>query len=614
MSLEATGTPLSRVSFRFDEHGRHAAGLATGPDDALHVETWSFDEQGAGQARLLPTAPTETHATQPVPAGDGSVVVLRGAGLPRELVLIEPAGQGASEYLVARLGHPSARLLPSPDPATLALVITTDAAARTTIWRLTAPGRRLEAALHWPGPLRGGLWLEDTGRHLAVTTFCQGRPTAAAADLRHATVTPLWPDGELPLLIGRRSRLALVAAHTADGHRLGIADTGTTRPTRYPTALNSLTGSVTPLAADPSGERFALALTRGARSHLAVFDTTDDTLTEPELPDGVITSLGSWTPTGLRFLFTAPRIPATVATVAQDGTCLPSNPTPARASRRRTWAQAHLETLDGPAGPIEAVVYGGAAWRHSPRLLIALHGGPAAAWTLRFSPLFQRLAQAGIAVLAPNQRGSTGYGRAHHEALHHAWGVPDLADIRHLATALNTERRRTGLEAPALYGTSYGAFLALLAAGCEPALFSACAVTAPFVSAPRLYEHASPPVQTMLDRLGALTQARDGLGPRDLVRFIGRIRVPLLIAHGTHDEVIPVAHARTLRAHLRSAGRREGEDFSYLEVPGGRHDLLGQAGSGHLATALTRFLAGAHPTNSAATRLRFPTGTCRDDT
>ncbi|WP_431045512.1 alpha/beta fold hydrolase [Streptomyces sp. P1-3] len=585
MNPQTYPTPLRRFSFRFDVPGRYAAGLAAGHDGTLCVESWSFGPAGC-RSRLLPTVSTETLLTQPVPTGDGRVVVLRNGSPAHELALIEPTDQGALEHRITRLGHPAARLLPSPDPATLALLIITDTGSRSTVWRLTASERRLEPVLEQPGTLGGGLWLDDEGRRLALTHVRGDRPAAAMADLARGTVTPLWPTGGRPLLVGRRSRRILVADQTAAGVRLGVTDVYSSPP-RFPAALNAIEGSVSPLAADPSGQRFALKVDRGARSHLAVFDTNSDIVVEHPLPAGVIAGTGAWTGTGLRFLFAAPHRPATVATLGESGACAWPAPSPGE----ETWTPAHLEWLDGPAGPIEAVVYGGPTWRDSPELVIALHGGPASAWRLDFSPLFQRLAAAGIAVVAPNQRGSTGYGPGHHDVLRGAWGVPDLEDVTHLARSLAEHRHRIGVAAPALYGTSYGAFLALLAAGVEPGLWSRCAVVAPFVSGPRLHRQASAPVRAMLERLGGLPTADDGLGPRDLLRFVGRIRAPLLILHGTRDDVIPVAHARALRRRLLDAGRCEGEEFRYLEVPGGRHGLLDEAGGAELTADLVRFLA-----------------------
>nr|BFE80626.1 hypothetical protein GCM10020093_032270 [Planobispora longispora] len=136
---------------------------------------------------------------------------------------------------------------------------------------------------------------------------------------------------------------------------------------------------------------------------------------------------------------------------------------------------APVRAYDGPAGDIEAVVYGDPDTAR--RVVLALHGGPESSWRLGFDPLFRRLAAAGIAVVAPNQRGSTGYGAAHRDAVRGAWGGPDLDDVLHLGRALSAARGPS-LERPMLYGPSYGAYLALLAAAARPGLWARAAVVA----------------------------------------------------------------------------------------------------------------------------------------
>ncbi|MFP3986455.1 alpha/beta fold hydrolase [Streptomyces sp. E11-3] len=590
----AADTILNRFNFRFDGSGQHAVCLAAAADGALRIETWTFAADGT-RTRLLPVSARESLATQLVAAHDGRVVALRGGSAPFELALIEPSGAGAHTRPVARLHHPGARLLASPDPATLALVITTDGVRGTTVRRLTRDVR-LETDLEHDGVLGGGLWLDEHGHRLAFSHAVKGRATTVAADLTRGTVDPLLPTGAQPLLIGPASQLALIAAAKDGRVRLGVAELSGARPPRFPSVLDApVIGNVVPLAVDPSGQRFALVAEQGARSALLVFDASADTVTRFPLSDGVIKGAGSWTVSGLRFLFAAPDRPTGVATLTDSGSLTLPEPMPRPCSDRRPWAHAHLETLDGPAGPIEAVVYGGPGWRDSPRLMVALHGGPASAWRFDFSPFFQHLADIGIAVVAPNQRGSTGYGREHQEALHHAWGVPDLEDVRHLGRALGEHRQRIGAAPPALYGISYGAFLALLAAGADPHLWSRCAVAAPFLSGPRLDSQASPPVRAMLKRLGGLTETDDALGPRDALRFAGRIQSPLLVLHGTQDQIVPVAHARALRRHLLRAGRREGEGFSYVEVPEGRHSLLDEAAGTEVAATIGQFMVGTTP-------------------
>jgi dipeptidyl aminopeptidase/acylaminoacyl peptidase len=166
--------------------------------------------------------------------------------------------------------------------------------------------------------------------------------------------------------------------------------------------------------------------------------------------------------------------------------------------------------------------------------------------------------------------------------------VPDLADVRRIAADLRREPSGRDRPAVALYGTSYGAYLALLAIAAEPHGWSRCVAVAPFLSAPALHRDGPPSVRSLVDRLDGHTVADDELGPRDLLRLADRIRVPLLVVHGAQDPIIPVAHSRRLVRRLRAGG----QPTDYREVPDAGHDPLVEPGGARLAAEVVAFLTG----------------------
>jgi dipeptidyl aminopeptidase/acylaminoacyl peptidase len=254
------------------------------------------------------------------------------------------------------------------------------------------------------------------------------------------------------------------------------------------------------------------------------------------------------------------------------------------------WHPARVQELAGAAGPLEAVVYGGEAWLTADHLVLALHGGPADAWRLEFDPALQRMAAEGLAVVAPNYRGSTGYGPRHAAAIQGAWGGPDLEDVLVLLDGLTGQRAALGLEPPALFGVSYGAFLALLAAASAADQVARCAVVAPFLSGARLLAEGSESVRALTERLGGAEEIRDARGPRDVLLMCRRLVAPLLVLHGEADAVVPVGQSRALREELLSLGRVEGRDFRYVEAAGAGHELLAEPGAALLHELLAVFL------------------------
>ena len=74
-------------------------------------------------------------------------------------------------------------------------------------------------------------------------------------------------------------------------------------------------------------------------------------------------------------------------------------------------------------------------------LLVSVHGGPHSAVGWRFSFDAQRMAACGVAVLAPNPRGSLGYGREFAAGNVADWGGPDWSDVGALIDAARGPRR-----------------------------------------------------------------------------------------------------------------------------------------------------------------------------
>lgn len=557
-TLAPPGTTSRRLNLAFAPDGGSATCVAVDHDE-FAVEHWAFRGDGSARRAVLDVA--ADIGTQTLPGADGRVLVFPNATELHRLVLVDPErGETRAVGEVTALGG---YLLPG-------LLVTYDDARTSTVWRVTDEIRPVVTV---EGVLSGGLWL-DPGT-LAVNLAGRG----IALDLSDGSHTDLFSVSEHSrdrvLLFHRDSRLLVVSTTAAGEPRLGWTILGSGEPVAFPAALHGWDAVVL----DPAGRRVLLHEMRGASSRLAVYTPTEDRLRTLQTPPGVAQLSASWTGAGIRLPLSTPQQPLTVATIRPDGTpawSLPDDP-PAG-------ADADTVVLAGPAGPIEAVVYGGADWRTAQRLVVALHGGPLASWCLGYDPLAQALVEAGYAVLAPNCRGSIGYGAEHARPLRSGWAGADLADVRHLTEALRRDRDRLGLPAPVLAGVSYGAFLALVAAAAAPRLWSAVVAIAPFLSGPRLHRAAAPWVAASIEGMGALVAIEDDLGPRDVLRLCPAIDVPLLLMHGTEDELIPVGETRALAERLVELGR----PVSYQEARA-NHDATVRLERRELRAALLAF-------------------------
>lgn len=106
------------------------------------------------------------------------------------------------------------------------------------------------------------------------------------------------------------------------------------------------------------------------------------------------------------------------------------------------------------------------AWVYRPRTrgrapaVLSIHGGPEAQERPYYKPLYQYLVSRGIAVVATNIRGSTGYGKSYQRLIRRDWGGAELRDIERAVLWMKdqpwVDASRVGV-----YGGSFGGFATL---------------------------------------------------------------------------------------------------------------------------------------------------------
>lgn len=198
----------------------------------------------------------------------------------------------------------------------------------------------------------------------------------------------------------------------------------------------------------------------------------------------------------------------------------------------------HAEAVHGE-GPPPGVLY--------------VHGGPTGQHYRWWDALPQVLANRGYAVLAPNIRGSTGYGREFQEANRRDWGGRDLEDVVRGAEWLAGEGiaqgRRLGI-----YGGSYGGYMALMCLAMAPGRWAAGVSVVGVVSLRTLFDSTRGDLREYLLReLGDPAEEADFYRDRSPLTHAGRIAAPLLVLQGQNDPRVPLAEAEQLVAALKSA-------------------------------------------------------------
>jgi pimeloyl-ACP methyl ester carboxylesterase len=572
---------VTRLSWRFAEDGRSVACTVVRPSGPPELEISQLAPTGP-TSRTPVAVPSLGPHSQLLPISQGRILVChhrdggqqvdlvtlgRGARSVRRLMTTELAGF----RLIALPARRSAgRGLPILGPAcTLALAVSHAEDGRSAIWELTEDGAIRPAALT-PGIFTGGIWLDGGGRRLGGEVAVDGRPCdGVAVDLATGsceTVLSLSKSSnDRFIAYSANGRVLVVSTDLTGEVRLGVGrpDDG---PIGFPPALHRNGHEVRLIALDHQGRLLLLAHELGASSRLSVYHWGSGHTMPVNAPPGVVVGPGVFNRSWAHFVYSTPSRPAGIATMRHrtPGWSLADDPTGEDGKVRPICARSLV--FSGATGPVETISYGQPY--QSDKVVIALHGGPLSAWRLGFDPLLHTLAANGFGILAPNQRGSTHYGVAHALAIRGRWGGPDLEDILAIARSLRSDRAGSAAR-PIVLGTSYGAFLALLAAAADPTLWGGCIAFAPFLSGPRLYPEAGDATRTLIERLGGLTvPVVDGKG-RDVFERCGEIVAPVLLVHGTEDDVVPIGQSRLLYQRLMAEGRSGAE---FVEIPGAGHD------------------------------------------
>jgi dipeptidyl aminopeptidase/acylaminoacyl peptidase len=198
--------------------------------------------------------------------------------------------------------------------------------------------------------------------------------------------------------------------------------------------------------------------------------------------------------------------------------------------------------------------------------LVHVHGGPTGQWFRGFDPFAQFLADRGLVVLAPNVRGSTGYGVEFRDAAIKDWGGADLEDVAAGAEYLKT-LPFVDPDRLAVFGGSYGGFMTFIAATKKPDLWRAAVAWVGVSDLHAMWAESKEHFRYFLrEQMGDPEQDWLLWRDRSAIEFADRLSAKLLMVHGVNDPRCPVSQSRLFRDKLLALGKREGEDFEYVEL------------------------------------------------
>jgi dipeptidyl aminopeptidase/acylaminoacyl peptidase len=206
-------------------------------------------------------------------------------------------------------------------------------------------------------------------------------------------------------------------------------------------------------------------------------------------------------------------------------------------------------------------------------VIVYVHGGPTSQTVNSFNRFIQHMVNQGYMVIAPNYRGSTGYGKEFQQANLFDMGGGDLQDVLAAADFI----KQTGFLDPkkiVLMGGSYGGYLTMMGVTKAPDVWAAGVPIVPFVNYFTEIENEDPVLREMdLATMGDPVKNQALFEDRSPIFFVDRIKAPLLLLAGGNDPRCPKEEAQQVVDAVKKRGgvaeykvyENEGHGFSRRE-------------------------------------------------
>jgi dipeptidyl aminopeptidase/acylaminoacyl peptidase len=213
---------------------------------------------------------------------------------------------------------------------------------------------------------------------------------------------------------------------------------------------------------------------------------------------------------------------------------------PSRDGKFTISAWAYMPNNIGRNGQYPAIIY--------------IHGGPASQERNDFNPFIQYILNQGYIVIAPNYRGSSGFGEAFKRANIMDEGGGDLQDVLASADFI----QKTGYVDPKkliVMGRSYGGYMTMMAATKDPEKWAAAVAVVPFVNWFTEFQTEDASLQAS-DRanMGDPEKNKALWEDRSPINFVDKIKAPLLLIAGGNDPRCPHTEAQQVADAIKKRG------------------------------------------------------------
>ncbi len=185
--------------------------------------------------------------------------------------------------------------------------------------------------------------------------------------------------------------------------------------------------------------------------------------------------------------------------------------------------------------------------------MVWVHGGVHGNWGITMFPFVREAVERGYVIIAPEYRGSTGYGEAHHRAIDYGgYEVDDvLSAVEYLKTLAHVDADRLGI-----MGWSHGGYISLFTVFRDRTPFKAAAAIVPVTNLVFRLSYKGPGYQwdfATQERLQGLPfEKRDEYIRRSPLYHVDKLQVPLLVHVATNDTDVDYVEDQQIVDALRS--------------------------------------------------------------
>jgi len=205
--------------------------------------------------------------------------------------------------------------------------------------------------------------------------------------------------------------------------------------------------------------------------------------------------------------------------------------------------------------------------------IIWIHGGPTGQYVNSFNRAVQYLVNQGYLVIAPNFRGSTGYGKDFMKANYRDEGGGDLADVvdaaEWIAKSGFVDKKKL-----ISMGGSYGGYMTMMALTKFPDMWGAGVAIVPYTNWFTELATEDPAIREYdISIMGDPVENKVLYEDRSPINFVDRIKAPLLLIAGGNDVRDPRGETEQVAAAIKKNGgfvqvkiyENEGHQFSRIE-------------------------------------------------